>query len=350
MMKTMKKSCLVLALAAAMPAVSYADATLYGSFRLGMFNTDGQSAALNDYASRIGLRGTVDLGLENTQGIFHWEQGLSLNSGALGGGRYASVGAKGNWGTVMGGKLDHPTYAYVGNVNEFAMSALPTGLDVGYVRNGSIPGAAGFRADRRIGNSLAYVTPTISGFEAMVVGVFGGEAPASSSLLGNSAQKDKTLDGYNLGAKYTIQDLTLAAAYGAVKSDKQLTGEFDIDSNLWGVSARYKWDNFRFATKYEQSKDKVANLKDKGYAINVGYELNGYGASLGYSTTKQDEADREKATSIELHRRMGNGVLAVGYVDYNSAAINKANSYKQFGNQRAIYADDTAYLTYRLQF
>ncbi|KAA0875634.1 porin [Nitrincola tapanii] len=348
-----KKSCLALALATTLPTVSYADATLYGSFRLGMFKTDNKSAVLDDYASRIGVRGSVDLGLENTQGIFHWEQGLSLNTGALlSGGRYASVGAKGDWGTLLGGKIDHPTYAYVGSANEFAMSALPTGLDVGYVANGSKP-QKGFRADRRIGNSLAYVTPNLQGFEAMVAGVFGGENPASSVLLGNSAQKDKTLDGYNLGVKYTWQDLTLATAYGAVKSKKDAAGVYQVDANLWGMAARYKWENFRFAAKYEQSKDKISGLNDKGIGLNAGYELNGFGGSIGYTTTKQETKDREKALAVELHRRMGKGVIALGYVDYNSAAVDPANSYDGT-TERALTpmfgGNDTAYLTYRLQF
>lgn len=352
-MKPIHKSCLTVALAALIPSLSYADATLYGSFRLGMFKTDDRSAVLDDYASRIGIRGTVDLGLENTKGIFNWEQGLSLNTGALGGGRYAHVGAKGDWGTLMGGKFDHPTYAYVGNVNEFAMSALPTGLDVGYVANGSDP-RTGFRADRRVSNSIGYISPNLNGLEAMVVGVFAGETSGNVFAGPASTQKDNEIDGYNLGVKYTLQNLTLATAYGAVKSGKDAQGVYGVDAHLWGVAARYRLNNFRFAAKYEQSKDKVRNLTDKGYALNAGYELNGYGASVGFATTKQDQADRERSTSVELHRRLGNAVIAIGYVNYNDAAVSNTNSYKQYNDERALFpivgGNDTAYLTYRLQF
>lgn len=348
----LRQSLLASAVAAslALPAIASADATLYGSFRLGMFKTDQSSAELADYASRIGLRGTVDLGLEQTQGIFHYEQGLSLNSGALGGGRYASIGATGPWGTLRGGKLDHPTYTYVGQVNEFAMSALPVHIDVGYVANGSNP-ARGFRADRRVSNTLAYTSPNLGGAEFMVAGVFAGEA--DGSVFGDTAtitpEKDRTLDGYNLGGKYTVEGLTLAAAYGAVKARKDVVSGYEVDSNLWGASARYNIQNFRLAAKYEQSKDKIDNSKEKGYGLQGTYEVNGYGASLGFSSVKADNASREKATQIEVHHRMGNGVVALGYVDYNSAAVGT-----QTAGDRALWplnrGNDTAYLTYRLQF
>src|SRR5690554_386363 len=75
----MKKSLIALAVAGAMtaPMVAQADATLYGSFRAGLAFQDDKSADLRDESSRIGIKGTVDLGLENTKGLFHWEANVS---------------------------------------------------------------------------------------------------------------------------------------------------------------------------------------------------------------------------------------------------------------------------------
>ncbi|WP_160142034.1 porin [Nitrincola tapanii] len=335
----MKKSLIALAVAGAMtvPAIAAADATLYGSFRMSMDKTKEESANLKDYGSRVGIKGTVDLGLEDTKGIFLWEQALNLNNGALGNGRYAYVGAKGSWGTAVGGKLDHATWNYVGAITEFQASGKFGGLDVGYV-----PGAGftGNRADRRVGNSLAYVSPTVAGFEAFVGGVFAGDALSAAG----TPEKDKTIDGYQLGGKYTWEDLVLGAAYGAIKSGKSnaVLGDYAIDQNLWGLSARYKLEGLSLAAKYEQAKNKVTSVKDKGYGLYAGYEVNGLGASLGYSTTKLDNADRKKATQVEVYNKMGNGVVSAGYIDYNNAAA--------LAGGTSAASNDTFYVGYRLNF
>ena len=329
----MKKSLIALAVAGAMtvPAIASADATLYGSFRMALDKTENKSASFGDYGSRVGIRGTVDLGLDGTKGIFNWETDLNTdddNSNGLGNVRYASMGATGDWGTAVGGRIDHFTWNYGGSVTDIFVSGNGKILSVNYGNNlRAAVGGESRRFDRRVNNTLAYVSPNISG---LTVG--GGMVVA-----GDVIDKDKQVDGYNLGAKYDIAGLTLGAGYGAIKTAKAAQ-DYLVDQNLWSLSAAYKLDALTLTGVYEQSKDKAGatSVKDKGYSLAGRYEVDGLGATLAYSRAKQDNRDAGKRWQAEVYNRMGRGIVAAGYVDNNSKARGGV--------------DDQFYVSYRLDF
>ncbi|RAU18551.1 hypothetical protein DN062_07190 [Nitrincola tibetensis] len=318
----MKKSIIALAIAGAMtaPAIAMADATLYGSFRMNLTKADKASASFANNATRVGIRGTVDLGLEDTKGIFHWEQGLDTEAGALAGGRYASLGATGSWGTAVGGRIDHFTWNYAGGVTDLFASGSGDILSVDYLGSG-----AG-RADRRQSNTIAYVSPNMSGFQAGIGGVFMGDA---------GTQKDNEIDGYNLGAQYSAAGLTVGAGYGAVKAAKS-ANVYAADSNLWSLAATYKIEALTLSAAYERAKDKTTNTTDKGYSVAGRYEVDGLGATLAYSQVKETNQAKGTRVQAEVYNRLGRGMVSAGYVD-NNKNVRGGNT-------------DRFYVGYRLDF
>ena len=325
----MKKSIIAMAVAGALavPAIASADATLYGSFRMNLEKQTkpSTSANLNNNASRIGIRGTVDLGMENTVGIYNWETTLNVNDDGNGIGdiRYASMGATGDWGTALLGRLDHFTWNFAGGTTDLFQSGSGSILSVDYVGEGVD------RLDRRTNNTLAYVSPDMNG---LTLG-------AGVVMQGDAIEKDNEVDGYNLGAQYQLDGLSLGLGYGAVKTAKA-GGTYLVDENIWSVAASYEIDNFTLAAAYEESRNKVPtrNIRDRGYSLAGNYEVDGLGGSLAYSTVKQnlDGAQRGKRVQAEIYNRMGNGMVSAGYIDNNKHA--------RGGNS------NTFYLGYRLDF
>ena len=319
----MKKSIYALALALSVgTALAHADATIYGSFRMNLEDRTGESLDLSDSGSRIGVKGDVDLGLDHTVGIFLLEQNVSMDDGALTTGRYSYVGARGTWGTAVAGRIDHPSWTYVGSVTDVFASGQGKIQSVGYV------GSTTDRADRRTNSTLAYTSPTIEGFTASAGAVFNGDA---------GTERDRTVDGYNVGAQYNIEALTVGAAFGAVKNTDNGAG-FETDARIWGLSAQYQvLPELRVAAAYEQAKDDAINTTDKGYSLAGIYEHStGLGAALAYSTSRETNLDRERATQAEVYQRLGRGVVAAGYIDRNNA--------------NGTRGTDVAYLSYRLDF
>ncbi|GAB2579647.1 porin [Nitrincola alkalisediminis] len=313
----MKKSLLCMAIASSLivPAVAMADATLYGSFRMAMAKEDNKSMSLDDDSTRIGLRGTVDLGLEDTKGIFRWEQALDINSGALvsNGGRYAWLGATGSWGTLTGGKQDAPIQALVtAYADDFNSGA----------QGGHSQVARQF--NRRQGNTLVYASPKMNGLQASASAVFAGDDIRTS---GSTGPKDRMVDGYSLGLAYDANNLYFAGAFGNAKSAKSAAGSYGIDQNTWGLAAGFKVSDLTLKAKYVHLEDKTGGSsfvrtqgKANEYVISASYAIDRTTlmAEFGQTERKPDNAADLKGRhyALGIQQRMGRGRVYAEYHDY----------------------------------
>ena len=318
----MKKSIIAMAVAGALavPAIASADATLYGSLRMTVDKTDNVKTDMQDRGSRLGVRGNVDLGLQDTVGIYQVEFRYNpisggdfdtrgtANSVTRGGDSF--IGATGSWGTVMAGIFDHPTYSLVTSRTEISAAILDVGATTGY-------------ADGGVTNTLAYVSPNMSGFQVI-----------AGTVINGGTSDTTTFDGWQLGASFDgVENLNVGAAYGRLSSSANLPAQ---DQYKWGLAADYTLDALNVAVSYDRVKDKVANTTDKGWGVAGTYNITqDLSAALRYSTAKITDGDRRKATQVEVANRMGRGIVSVGYADRN----------RQLQN-----GDDTFYVGYRLDF
>lgn len=181
------------------------------------------------YGSRIGFRGTEDLG-EGMQAHFHLEGGFSADSGQLGQGgrifgRKSIVGISGSWGGLDAGREYAPTF--------FILSATdPMQLGIGSatatVWSGS-PGTAVGRTD----NSISYISPNLGGVTARVQ-IAPGEQTAPAASRGG--------DSRGLNLLYRDKQMVVGLAHASVRN-----AAANATDKATTVSAKYDFGSFSLA-------------------------------------------------------------------------------------------------------
>jgi predicted porin len=367
----MKKSLIALAVAGAMtaPMVAQADATLYGSFRAGLAFQDGEDADLRDEATRVGIKGEVDLGLEDTKGLFHWEAAINTtdNGGDVAGkesGNFASrlafLGATGNWGTALVGRQYHPYYNMVNSHTNIFNSA-----DGEF----SEAFALGNKHHKREDNTLAYASPVMGGFQ-----VVAGMVIESKGESDKSGTYDEDVDGYNIGVEYTgVEGLRVSASYGDVDTNAGSVGTNNYESEIWGLGATYQVGNLTVAAKYEEREDKNAAVIVGAYPALAGatsaefdvwelaaqYQMGATALKARYGNIDGSFSDGVGSFSddgdqwgIEVEHKLGNrGRVWVGYTDLDeeAAALSTIAANRDVV-KNGVVAEDTLVIGYRLDF
>lgn len=186
-------------------------------------------------SDRIGLKGTEDLG-GGLKASFNYELGLDPDNTAsgttgIGAVREGFVALSGGFGSVKIGTMTNVFDGMVGGTWNNA-----TGLSGGNTI--LVPG--------RTTNTIAYTSPTFSGFSAGLA-----TYAEKTSIDGAVAAKDKS-EGYILSANYANGPLIVAVGYGDIK------GNVALDFKLGG---------------YDTTADVAAGYKAKSTAIKASYDV-----------------------------------------------------------------------------
>jgi predicted porin len=228
----MKKSLIALAVAGALtaPMVAQADATLYGSMRVLVVDQDGSDLDVADGVSRIGIKGDVDLGIDGVKGIYNFETRLRSDTGEFAGkdtgaandnSRLSNIGITGDFGTALAGKMYAPHWLWTSAVTD----ATWNDAVIGTVRESVL----------RPKNTLAYISPNMSGFQAAI------------ALVADAATGTDDVDVTNIAVKYAANGLHLALSHvddASVNSQDQL-----------GLAASYTMDAFKFSARYQEEEN-----------------------------------------------------------------------------------------------
>jgi predicted porin len=269
----------LLAGAGASAAMAQSNVTVYGLVDTGLVYTTNVNAAganmtkmpslTGSFPSRLGFRGAEDLG-GGLQAVFTLEMGLSMDTGTMGQGnrlfgRQATVGLKGDFGTVSVGRQINMTYlamiksdvlgpnlfaigsidpylpnarsdnsiAYLGNFNNFVVGATySTGRDASAAGGPAATGCAGevagnAKACRQITGMLAYETPEY-GLNTSYDILYGNVGAAAGLTSSDNSDKRVTVNGYvKVGAVKIgggVVDRTTRAATGLSESDLYYLG------------------------------------------------------------------------------------------------------------------------------
>ncbi|WPL15460.1 Porin [Thiorhodovibrio winogradskyi] len=233
----MKKKIIGLAVAAAMaaPAAAMAEAILYGKLHVSIDYADVKNAyqtpvfapngnrvrggtdfsgwginGKGDYipgvsrANRVGVKGSEDLG-NGLKAIYQVELGVSLadtNDNVTSGSdsismRNSFVGLAGSFGTVLVGRHDTPMKISTGKLDMFSDTMADYNGTVGF-------------DDVRADNTIAYISPSFSGFQFMGALV----APGGSTALGNNNVNSDELNGaWSLAGIYSNGPFYASVAY-----------------------------------------------------------------------------------------------------------------------------------------
>ncbi|WP_165873451.1 porin [Parasulfuritortus cantonensis] len=299
----MKKSLIALALASAFATPAFAatgNVDVYGKLRVSLdyVDVDGleKNWQLNDQTSRIGFKGTEDLGgglraiwqIEqalSSQGSIPYGKDMDFSTGGefsnFGGGTLASrntyVGLAGDFGTFLVGRHDTP-YKLVGSSDLFADTSADSqnssqlGGIIGYgvddmtlMANGIDP-VGGF--DMRATNAIAYISPTFSGL-TVIAAIVPGESYANGSKANGLA------DAYSVGLLYANGPLNLGLGYemhtGDLVNDITYSAT-DDDESAWKLNAGYTIGDLKLGGTYEQQ-DGVMGNKSTNYLVSAAYGM-----------------------------------------------------------------------------
>lgn len=205
---------------------------VYGQIRLTVNQLKTGSASgleeLRDNASRLGFRGSEDLG-DGLTALFGLELGLSADTGAqadaVSAYRHSYVGLRGGWGALALGRLDSanptgsPLYSQVTALTSFAPN------DAG----ATAIGTSMLNARNRTSNSIGYITPRVGGFDLRVRGYLRG--------AGTAAEPEDAARSLDVGLNYAAGPLK--AALGLAKDERSgglANNEFD---SKWQLGLSY---------------------------------------------------------------------------------------------------------------
>ncbi|OOZ11561.1 porin [Solemya velum gill symbiont] len=247
----MKKSIIAAAVAAAVAApAANAGVTIYGKAHVSIDHYDYDDCCNSslDYSewrvksrvSRIGFKGTEDLGnglslTWKAETTYDFADGSAWDSG-----RNAYIGLAGDWGTFLYGHHDTPykmSY-YAGGIEMMGDTALDFGEH-----------GAHDLSRVRAANAIAYVSPNMNGL-TIAAAIVPGE--------GNNFDKGTGLaDAFSVSGMYSNNDLKLAAGYEDL-------GDGD-DKFL--VTAGYTMNNVTVAGLYQDYEDDKTALLSVGVAM-----------------------------------------------------------------------------------
>jgi len=334
----MKKSLIALAVAGAFAAPAFAatsNVDVYGQFRISVDHINNVAAGvggwgMNDETSRLGIKGSEDLG-GGLKAIYQWETGFNLGTeGALGSGtagtgsvttgsagvgaeRNTFVGLSGGFGTVLAGRHDTP-YKLAGSADLF----VDTLADAQNTGTRCI-----ICEDLRVNNAIAYVSPDYSGFHAAVAivpGNFARSTAGSKSLngladavsaagiynngplslsagyenldhyVGNAAGAAKQT-AWKLNGSYTIGDLKLGATWEDLKHVGGLSSGDGSKSSNYLLSAAYGMGPITLAAQYGERNPNGSSNNLTDTTVGVVYSLSKRTSTyVGYAHYKPQSA------------------------------------------------------------
>jgi predicted porin len=288
---------------------------VYGQARVALSNnSNGGGMTVTDQASRVGIKGSEDLG-GGMAAIWQWESQLNnldvaSVSSTAGPTQEASaaanasktaqrntfVGIKGAFGTALAGVHDTP-YKMGGSADLFGDTAADsqksgTGI-IG--RNG---------LDNRSNNAVAYISPDFNGFHAGVATV-ASESGAMSSVAATSAV-------------LVYVNGPLKATYGHEKFAKSATNMIGQKGDKLNVS--YKLGDTTMGATYEKSQavgtvPDTAKVKDTAYLVSVAHAMGPItlAAQYGKFDDKNSTADLKRTTVGAIYALSKRTNVALAY-------------------------------------
>lgn len=232
-MKLNQLSAAIIATTALVSGAYAGDVTVYGKGNITVNNydmedsagnTNDESTKLESNASRLGVKGSMDIN-DSLKAIYKLEYEIFVDDDGKGDGgsnfkqRNTYVGLQGSMGTVIAGRHDTPTKLAQGKVDRF------NDLPLGDIKNV-------FEGENRESNTIMYSAPSMSGFSVTVAGVM-GEDDSIGSGSGNTGE-----DGVSLAASFSNDMFYIALAADDKVDDRdlvRLVGEFKIGPAKLGV-------------------------------------------------------------------------------------------------------------------
>lgn len=309
MTKTTRVMLAVLAVCGTSAALAQSSVTLYGRVNTSIEHQklgNASATGLVSNSSYIGFRGTEDLG-NGLKAGFILESQFNSDDGTgagTGGGvnfvRQSEINLSGDFGMLRMGSFDPYSYSVTADAISMFNHDTGTTADMLYY------GAAGR------GNTLAYRTPTVAGFDAEVQYRFGEKSALNytdpNGVTANDikgAWEDK--GGWDLGVNYANGPLGLGFGYSQQKKNATAAGlaggQFNEKERQFALRASYAIGDLTLGAYYQKAKQDVGTTKAKRdiYRLAAMYTLGAseFHANVGRASkpkvngTKTDQASTQ---------------------------------------------------------
>lgn len=243
----------VLAACSASAAMAQSSVNIYGRVNTSVEHQklgNASATGLVSNSSYIGFRGTEDLGQGYKAGFvlegnFQSDNGSGSDGGAFNFKRNSEVNFSGNFGMFRLGTFDPASY--LATADAISMHNHDTGPTADYL----YAWAAGK------GNTIAYRTPNISGFDAELQYRFGEKTGINATgpngtVIQANAWEDK--GGWNLGLNYANGPWGAGFGYSEQKQNAQVSGFDNKKEQQFAIRANYTIDALTLAGYYQKQK------------------------------------------------------------------------------------------------
>ena len=291
----MKKNIIALAIASALAApAAFAAPTVYGLASASIDSVTDQGMSVQDGASRLGVKGSEDLG-NGLTAVYKMEFAVTATDNAAISSRNKYVGLAGGFGTVLLGRHDTPL-KMIQSTDLFNDSAAD---------NKKIGGGLGLAAasgEVRVDSAIAYVSPSFSGVKIIAAGVSNlaaGDKNALTNVISLAATYGSAKEGVYLAAAMNSfsKDVTVVAA-----SETRITAQYA--------------KNALVANVLYTSADKVG-VEGSNIQIGAGYTMGKMTPKVKYSMVdfKSTAVDDGSTIALGLDYALGkNTTTTVEYV------------------------------------
>lgn len=286
--------------------------------------TDADQGVFNNDGTRVGIRGTNDLG-GGLEGFYRWEVGVPISDGDSSGidTRLGNVGLRGDFGQVQLGSFWTQDYNWVGAHTDYA-------------------GAGNFyySTDRegRSENAVEYSTPNINNFQAAI------------RLRASDASNGEAIDLWNIAGTYAIQGVKIGASWntvvGGISGEQPATGTnvtvaamsadgmplmVSEDAVSWTVGGGYSQDNWYVGGLYGVTGTSEADVLDDA-------------GTDGVNVVDVDNESFSVGGGVHLDKLELNGTYEV-----ITTAKNIEQTYGGFGATYRFTAQSRVQATYKLR-
>ena len=241
----MKKTLIALALTA-LPVAAMADVVLYGQIKGGVGYVsnsndfqNGSITQLEDYGSRIGFKGSEDLG-NGLKAFWQVEQSVSLAGKEAAGNwntRDTFIGLEGGFGKVRVGYVSDQFKENMGDVDQWEYGHETRGL------------STFTRVDRRL-QGVRYDTPTFGGFNANITHQLADSATETAFEPKGSTKGQVTVVGLN----YENSGFYAKYGYGLYKHNYTNPNGDMKDGQVHRLEGGYNANNLFVGAGYQNTK------------------------------------------------------------------------------------------------
>lgn len=364
----MQKKLIVLALAGLASSAAFAqtNVTIYGVVDVfGAYHDANNSAGdqsrstLNGgglSGSRLGFKGEEALG-NGLKAIFTYEFGTldpTSNDNGIGGTRQAFVGLSGNWGTVVGGKLQTVGYDWSVKYDTFGAAAFSP---IGVATNGNGMSISGTNTGlSRQPNTVGYISPNWTGFSLKAHYSFGEQLIQDNN---SPLTFDKAQSIYGIGGYYDNGPLSIGLAYHNIQDSGGTFNSLDnpTDQEEWGIGASYDFKFMMLKASYQMATTDfntsgIDDYEREAWAIGAGIPIGGNGkVNLAFGQATGDA--KANIFGIDYEHSLSKRTTAyVGgtYLDSREGRAQPNNTFTSLFRPSAVgtsvnpSADESAYM------